>query len=54
MGKKDFLIRIKISRKEAKERTCWLRVMDTSDNPELERERVALLREATELTLIFG
>ena len=54
LSKKDFLMRIKICRKEAKESRYWLRLMDTSDNRELERMRDALEKEARELTHIFG
>ncbi|MHB1426771.1 MAG: four helix bundle protein [Gemmataceae bacterium] len=54
LGNKDFLMRIKISRKEAKESHYWLRLIDLAGNQELEPERVALLQEADELTRIFG
>jgi four helix bundle protein len=54
LSKKDFLMRIKICRKEAKESRYWLRLIDTCDNCELERERKALENEAHELTHIFG
>ena len=54
LGKKDFLMRIKICRKEAKESRYWLRLIDTEGNEELEKERAYLEQEATELTHIFG
>ncbi|GMX57784.1 MAG: four helix bundle protein [Candidatus Yanofskyibacterium parasiticum] len=54
LGKKDFNMRIKISRKEAKESIFWLKLIDVNNNEELERERVLLSREASELTNIFG
>ena len=54
LSKKDFLMRIKICRKEAKESRYWLRLVDTGDNSELEQERQALENEARELTHIFG
>jgi four helix bundle protein len=54
LSKKDFTMRIKICRKEAKESRYWLRLMDTQENAELERERGDLEKEATELTNIFG
>jgi four helix bundle protein len=54
LSKKDFLLRIKICRKEAKESHYFLRLLDTEDVTELERERAALVREAQELTNIFG
>jgi four helix bundle protein len=54
LGSKDFLMRIKISRKEAKESHYWLRLIDLVRKEELESERTALLQEADELTRIFG
>lgn len=54
LSKKDFIMRIKICRKEAKESAYWLKLVDLEDNPELERERHELIQEATELTSIFG
>ena len=53
-SKKDFAMRIKICRKEAKESRYWLRLVDTDNNVELERERKELENEACELTHIFG
>ncbi len=54
LSKKDFVMRIKICRKEAKESAYWLKLVDTEDDPELEPERHELIQEATELTNIFG
>ena len=54
LSKKDFSMRIKICRKEAKESRYWLRLVDTGGNSELEKEREALENEARELTHIFG
>lgn len=54
LGKKDCFMRMKISRKEAKESRLWLRLIDTCSKEKLENERIKLLQEATELTLIFG
>jgi len=54
LSKKDFLMRIKICRKEAKESRYWLRLVDTGGNRELEKERKELEAEAEELTHIFG
>ena len=54
LGKKDFLMRIKISRKEAKEGRYWLGLIDVNNNPELEKERTTLIKESTELMNIFG
>ena len=54
LDKKDFRMRIKISRKEAKESRYWLRLLDTLDGEELEIERAYLIQESTELMNIFG
>ena len=54
LSKKDFVMRIKICRKEAKESRYWLRLIDSDDQSELERERITLENEARELTHIFG
>lgn len=54
LSKKDFIHRIKICRKEAKESKLWLRLTFVGRNRELERERRELLQEAKELMCIFG
>jgi four helix bundle protein len=54
LGKNDFLLKIKICRKEAKESAYWLRLVDTAADSTRESQRNALEREATELTNIFG
>jgi four helix bundle protein len=54
LSKKDFVMCIKICRKEAKESAFWLKLVDTEDDLKLERERLKLLQEAIELTNIFG
>jgi four helix bundle protein len=54
LGKKDFLMRIKISRKEAKECRYWLRLLDLNSNHEIIEKRNALMKEAEELMNIFG
>lgn len=54
LSKKDFIMRIKICRKEAKESRYWLRLIDTDGQSELEKERASLENEARELTHIFG
>ena len=54
LGRKDFFMKIKISRKEAKESRFWLRLVDTNNKEELEKERQRLIQEATELMNIFG
>lgn len=52
LSKKDFLMRIKISRKEAKESRYWLKILDVPEP--LEQKRSALEREAIELMLILS
>ena len=54
LSKKDFLMRIRICRKEAKESCYWLRLIDTGDDSAVKKRRDALVQEATELTNIFG
>ena len=54
LSKKDFKMRIKISRKEAKESGLWLRLLELAEFPELDRERNALNQESIELMKIFG
>lgn len=53
-SKKDFILRIKISRKEAKESRFWLKLVEINDDLELEEERGVLIKEVTELMNIFG
>lgn len=54
LSPKDFLNRIKICRKEAKESRYWVRLVYTGDDQSLETERTWLANEAMELTRIFG
>ncbi len=55
LGRKDFIMRIRIARKEAKETGYWLRLLTLPDQEEeLGGERGTLAREATELTKILG
>ena len=54
LSKKDFIMRIKICRKEAKESRYWLKLIDVQDDVELEEVINDLSKEATELTNIFG
>ncbi len=54
LSKKDFIMRIKISRKEAKEAQYWLRLLDLNEGQEMEKERTSLIKEAVELMKIFG
>jgi len=52
LSKKDFLMRMKISRKEAKESALWLRLSIPVTNQE--KEKANLIDEANQLTKIFG
>jgi four helix bundle protein len=54
LGKKDFLMRIKICRKESKESTYWLKLIDTNNKNNLDRKRQELIDESKELMNIFG
>ncbi len=54
LSKKDFILRIKISKKEAKESVYWLRLVDTGSEIKTGKEREALIQEATELMKILG
>ncbi len=54
LSKKDFVLRIKISRKEAKESRFFLRLLDAGGQAPVETERERLVQEARELTSIFG
>ena len=54
LSKKDFNMRIKICRKEAKESQFWLRLLDVADDKNMSDEQDDLLVEATELMKIFG
>jgi len=53
LSKKDFIMRIKICRKETKESCLWLRLFDVNENESLEKERKELIKEAAELRNIF-
>jgi four helix bundle protein len=54
LSKKDFLLRIRICRKESKETAYWLRLVDTRGNGKLESERTELFEESKELMRIFA
>ncbi len=51
-SKKDFALRVKICRKEAKESRYWLRL--TQPLKERVYEKESLIKESTELMKIFG
>ena len=54
LGKKDFVMHAKISRKEAKECRYFLRLVNADGQNGMEETRSALIQEATELMNIFG
>ena len=54
LSKKDFIMRIKIARKEAKETQYWLNLLDTNQDKSLDAECVVILKECRELMLILG
>ncbi len=53
LSKKDFVVRIKICRKESKESRYWLKLVYVSEKKD-EDERESLIQESTELMKIFG
>jgi len=52
LGKKDFLMRIRICKKEAKETRYWLELLSSAGG--VQSVRQDLIRESTELLKIFG
>ena len=54
LSRKDFVMRAKIVRKEAKESALWLELVDVGDDAKLEAERHRLFNEANELKLIYN
>jgi len=55
LGKKDFAMRIRISRKEAKESAYWIRmILETNDNLSDIETGKYLFQEATELKKILS
>jgi len=52
IGDKDFKVKIKTCRREAKE-SAWLRLVITDGSREMEDERNYLRQEAKEFVLIF-
>ena len=54
LSKKDFRMRIKIGRKEAKESRLWLRLIDTENRPEARAHQERLCMEGQELMNILG
>ena len=54
LSKKDFLMRIKIAKKEAKESRYWLLVLSIEEPQNLKKEAECLIQEAAELMNILG
>jgi len=54
LSKKDFVMRAKICRKEAKESAYWLRLIVDTNSDEFAEEGAALKNEAEELKKIFS
>ena len=54
LSKKDFAMRVKICRKEAKESNYFLRLLDSGTNQEVVGERDWLVQESGELVKIFS
>ena len=54
LSRKDFVMRIKICRKESKECRWWLRLLDTAGDTKLDATCAELAQESTELMSIFG
>ncbi len=54
LSKKDFIMRIKISRKEAKESAYWLRLIHETNNLKNADEILRLTQEAIELKKILS
>ncbi len=54
LSKKDFLMRMKISRKEAKESVYWLRLIHETNNLKNATDAQNLIQEANELKKILS
>jgi four helix bundle protein len=54
LSKKDFLMRVKISRKEAKESVYWLRLINETNELKNHNEINTLISEAIQLKKIFS
>ena len=54
LSKKDFLYRIKLCRKEAKESRFWIKLIDIENDEALNKMKFELDNETTELMKIFG
>lgn len=54
LSKKDFIMRVRISRKEAKETSYWLRLIIESNDEKFSSEGLILLKEVEELRKILS
>lgn len=53
LSKKDFVMRVKICRKESKETRLWLNLIELNENNNLIKIKENLVQESTELIKIF-
>ncbi len=54
LGKKDFFMRIRICRKEAKESGFWLRLLIETNDDGFKNDGLGLVNESVELKKIFS
>lgn len=54
LGKADELMKLKISRREAKESVHWLKLVLTYDDQQMEKERINLISEAEQIKRILS
>jgi hypothetical protein len=54
LSRKDFLMRIRISRTESKETRSWLRLLATRNESDWEKQRIALVSAAGPRRKMFG
>lgn len=54
LGKADELMKLKISRREAKESVHWLKLILTYDDQQIEKERIDLISEAEQIKRILS
>jgi len=54
LGRRDFYMRMRIARKEAKESIYWLKLIEAGVKQEVINRKDFLIQEATELMKIFG
>lgn len=54
LSDKDFIYRLKVSRKEARESQLWLKLLNPDGKEDVEQKRQALIQEAEELKRILS